>query len=155
MKILVTVGTTGFDELFRACDALDWNGHEVLFQIGPSRYSPTLERAVRYTGNIKEAYGWADVVITHAGAGSVFTLLEMGRRIVVVPNLTRRDKHQSELARFVEANRFAIVAWSPDELGDALRRLDGFDFQPYRKREFFLGGELSARMKAALRGERA
>ena len=153
MNFLVTVGTTGFDRLFMYCDTLDWSGHVVRWQIGPGKFCPAGTGSERYIANIHEAYSWADVVITHAGAGTVYTLLELGKRIIVVPNLTRRDKHQRELARFVEMNQFGIVAWDPESVGDAIRRLDEFDFKPYNKYGFFLGNELSARMKAALMGQ--
>ena len=56
----------------------------------------------------------ADVVITHAGTGSILTTLLCGKVPLVVPRSASAgehvDEHQSDLAKFAELNGYASVA---------------------------------------------
>jgi beta-1,4-N-acetylglucosaminyltransferase len=53
----------------------------------------------------------ADIAVVHAGAGTVFNLLKKGLKLVVVPNLDRKDKHQIELADYLHENDYAEVCY--------------------------------------------
>ena len=54
----------------------------------------------------------ADVVISHAGAGSILEALELGKRLVVCVNDALMDNHQAELATALEARGHVVVAAS-------------------------------------------
>ena len=84
--MLVTVGTTEFDDLVRAVDddkvlrrLGDMGFGRVLFQIGKGEYTPrspvsaallTVE-FYRFKPNLKADMAEAQLIITHAGAGSI------------------------------------------------------------------------------------
>jgi beta-1,4-N-acetylglucosaminyltransferase len=108
MKVLVTVGSTVFDSLVsvldKKCDSVN-----MLFQLSNGKYTPVNHDFKRFIPNIDSEYKKYDLVVTHAGAGSVYALLEKGKQILVVPNLERDDDHQKELAQFVEENNFGTV----------------------------------------------
>lgn len=68
---------------------------------------------------LHEAFGSADVVVTHAGVGSVLACLRQGKVPVVLPRTARHsehiDDHQLQFARLL-AERNLAVCVDPDEL---------------------------------------
>jgi len=67
----------------------------------------------------------AEVVVSHAGVGSILCALRAGHTPIVFPRLKRYaetvDDHQAELARALAERGTVIAAWSPDELAAAVR----------------------------------
>lgn len=74
--------------------------------------------------SLDEAMRGADLVVSHAGAGSVFEALGLRRPLLVVVNETLMDNHQVELAEEL-AGRGHLRWCVPEDVGQALR-----DFQP-------------------------
>ena len=143
MKVLVTVGTTRFDSLISAVEhSLILNQHEVLVQCAEGLQSERYN-CTKFIENIDEAYCSADLVITHAGAGSVFRLLECEANILVVPNLERQDDHQNELARFVDENQYGLVCYDVEQLDTVLQQATTFRAAPYKKSEFHAASEIA------------
>lgn len=132
--IFVTVGTNEarFDRLLRAVDGLDV-GEGLVVQHGPSAIRPARARCVDYLDydQVVEAMREADVVVTHAGVGSVMTALMSGKRPVVVPRLRRFgeavDDHQLEFARSLATTGLVRLVEDPDDLADALGGLEPVD----------------------------
>lgn len=151
MKILVTVGTTPFDALIQAADqiALAHPELQFQFQIATGDYTPAYGHSISF-GDIAPMYEWADLIISHAGAGTVYQLLEEGKRLIVVPNLTRRDPHQSELAWYVEIRKFAPVCWDLVKLESIMLRIEEFPWAPYARSPFFLAEELQSLLAKSL-----
>jgi len=56
------------------------------------------------------------VIITHAGAGTVFQLLEDKAKMVVIPNHDRIDAHQLDIAQYVDNNKFASVCYDLENI---------------------------------------
>lgn len=146
MKILATVGTTAFDEMIQAVDEMIDPAYKCIFQIANGSYLPVNGSWFRFSHD-DPMYEWADIVITHAGAGSVFTLLEMGKKMLVVPNLKRRDPHQQELAEYVEREKFSQVCWDVTGIKDCVNLALEFIPKPYTTRKFFLSQELSKKIQ--------
>ncbi|XP_053130078.1 putative bifunctional UDP-N-acetylglucosamine transferase and deubiquitinase ALG13 [Hemicordylus capensis] len=109
----VTVGTTSFDELIAAVTApeslqvlqnLGYN--KLVLQVGRGAVCPdsvstatfTLD-VFRFKNSLSEDVQKADLVISHAGAGSCLEVLEAGKPLLVVVNDKLMDNHQLELAR--------------------------------------------------------
>lgn len=156
--IFVTVGTNEarFDRLLRAVDALGADG-ELVVQHGPSSIRPARARCIEYLSydEIVELMRTADVVVTHAGVGSVMTALTNGKRPIVVPRLRRFDEavddHQLEFARSLAASGLVRLVEDPAELGGALDGLEPVDpvaFGPARR----LVAELRAYLAERLDG---
>ena len=131
--IFVTVGSQlPFDRLVRAVD--QWS-HErgrrdVFAQIGVARFRPryipwvtTLDAA-----QFQEKLTNADVVVSHAGTGSIITALERGKPIVVMPRRAdlgeTRNDHQFSMARRLQEEGLIRVAFDAAGL---TRELDGID----------------------------
>lgn len=117
-KIFITVGTTRFDLLCQTITtspvlrALKKLGcEEINFQIGNSDYEPgdnTKEEVIintyRFKDSIQDDILRADLVISHAGAGSCLEALEANKPLLVVVNEDLMDNHQLELAEQLQVD---------------------------------------------------
>jgi len=139
--ILVTIGTTAFDSLIKVIDQTFPKSTDILLQIADGEYKPTSFPFITFIENIDEYYLKADVIICHAGAGTVYKLLEMDKKIIVVPNMTRSDPHQRELAEFVKANNYGLVSEKLKDLHKIVKESDFFQPQKYSK-PIFTGNKL-------------
>jgi len=136
MKIFVTVGTTAFPELLNAINKQNIDKiYEMVVQSTQGDLS-TFNNAFSFIDDIESWYNWADVIITHAGAGSVYNLLEKQKKLIVVPNTYRQDKHQLELANFVKRNKLALVCYDLTSLMAMLEEVLLMKFNQYSKDDF-------------------
>lgn len=142
MNIFVTVGHTYYNSLFKAVnEQLSPEKYSVVNQISTGSYRPEKHSYFKFTENVEMEIEKADIVITHAGAGSVYHLLELGKPIVVVPNFERVDEHQKDLADFVSQNNYACVCRNLAELEQCVQLAHKGSFTPYL-RDAFRGYEL-------------
>lgn len=145
IKGLVMVGTTTFDTLIASLDKSS-DRISLTFQIANGNYIPTCHKYERFIPNIKTIYSDFDFIITHAGAGSVYNLLEQRYKFAVVPNLERSDKHQLELANYVEINNYAstfmVDEFNDVELFDLYIAILEKTHNIYKKEPFFKGKEI-------------
>jgi len=148
MKVLVTVGTTPFDSLIRFCDENLSSDLELTLQVSDKGiYLPKKSQFFRFADNIAEYYDKSDVVVTHAGAGTVFNLLEMGKRIIVVPNLDRDDGHQKDLAKVISQKKWGLVCWDMDTLPQLIEKVTTCELVPYDRQKFSGGPFINAMIK--------
>lgn len=137
IQVFVTVGAQmPFDRMVRAVD--EWAGRrdrgaDVFAQIGDATYEPRHVRFARFLEppEFKAAYERADVIVAHAGTGSILAAMELGKPIVVMPRRaalreTRNDHQVATAERFQALGRIP-VAWDERELGEILDRLDGIE----------------------------
>ncbi|XP_028046838.2 UDP-N-acetylglucosamine transferase subunit ALG13 homolog [Monomorium pharaonis] len=111
--VFVTVGTTKFDDLITTVlsravlEALSTRNYKhLILQIGNSKLKPDCTarygfnkiETFRLSPSIGEYMQLADLVISHAGAGSVLEALEKHKHLIVVTNDFLMDNHQIELA---------------------------------------------------------
>jgi UDP-N-acetyl-D-mannosaminouronate:lipid I N-acetyl-D-mannosaminouronosyltransferase len=137
MNIFVTVGHTHYNSLFKAVnEQLNNREYTVVNQISDGDYLPNNHEYFTFTQKVDEYIDQADIVITHAGAGSVYHLLELGKAIVVVPNFDRVDEHQKDLADFVSFNNYATVCRDLSTLADCVIDAKNKLFTPYRTNPF-------------------
>lgn len=95
-------------------------GIELTAQIAKSKYVPQNCNFFRFSSNINEYYNSADIIISHAGAGTIYNLLENNKKLIVVPNLDRSDKHQLEITKYLSGNNFAYCAYDFTDLKSIL-----------------------------------
>lgn len=117
-KVVVTVGTTDrdFRRLIARLVSIIPDGAEVLWQTGDSSVDDLGIDAHRLIpeADLVAAIRAADVVITHAGAGSLALVLQSGKVPVFVPRRAEFDEqiddHQVELARWADSKGLAVMA---------------------------------------------
>ncbi|NHE55634.1 PssE/Cps14G family polysaccharide biosynthesis glycosyltransferase [Cyclobacterium plantarum] len=137
MKILVTVGTTRFDSLIKYLDELILPSDMAFtFQIADGAYKPVNHPFFSFSKKIDQYYQSSDVIICHAGAGTIYKLLELRKRIIIVPNTERTDNHQLDIAAFMGNNGYALTVIDFDELFNALQQIKGIDLLPFEKHDF-------------------
>lgn len=130
--IFITVGTTDFDALVAAGDALAAASSEpVIIQIGHGDVEPQHAEWFRFAPSLDAYYARADVVVTHGGLGTVTEVLRCGLRVVGVSNPDRFDRHQDQiLAAFEQAGH---LVWCRDlaDLARAIEQARQAVFVPY------------------------
>jgi len=145
MNILVTVGTTKYDSLISYIDSeSNFNNLSIEFQIANGKYIPHKHQYFNFTerNNIIRKYKEKDIIITHAGAGTIYKLLEMKKKFIVVPNLDRIDKHQMDIADFISKNKYALVAYNLTQIGMFIDVIHSCNFKNFDKNEFFKTDEI-------------
>jgi UDP-N-acetylglucosamine transferase subunit ALG13 len=133
--IFVTVGSSiSFDRLIRAVD--DWAGtrnrRDVFAQIGQTEYKPRNIEAVQLLdpSEFRKHVIAADLIVAHAGMGSIITALENGKPILVLPRraclLETRNDHQVATAVQFAKKDGVIVAMHEGELSTKLDQAGKF-----------------------------
>ena len=121
--ILVTVGTQYFDELIAEVDGLVRDGliaGRVYAQIGLCRVMPTHLDWVRFDRGLADKMRTAELIITHAGTGSVIEAIQSGRPFIAVVNGGKAGDHQREFLESLSGTHDFCWIHSPAELAAAL-----------------------------------
>lgn len=146
MKYLITIGTTSFDTLIKHIDQSPLLSNcDITLQIANGTYTPRNFSYFRFKKDILNIYN-EHTIVTHAGAGTVFSLLDKGSKFIAIPNLERQDKHQLELARYLDLNNYSKV-FDNFELLDSYLASSGIlkeKFNAYKKNSFFKATEIKA-----------
>ena len=127
--IVVTVGTQlGFDRLIEAMDRLAPElGTQVIAQTGKGQYVPRNMEAhemiepSRFEPMVKEA----EVIVSHAGIGSVLTAARYAKPIVLMPRRAslgeHRNDHQMATSRKLDGRPGILIAQDETELAERIR----------------------------------
>jgi len=112
--IFLTVGTQlPFDRLVRGMD--DWAAAhpdtEVFGQIGPASYRPRHFNHAEFLppDEIDEHFRRAQVIVAHAGVGSIVSSLTLRKPIIVMPRRQALGEHRSD-------HQVATARWLEEEL---------------------------------------
>ena len=137
-KIFASVGThpQAFDRLLKELDRIapkhsEW---EIIAQAGNSKYAPKNFVFKKYFNGKKfnEKIKWADVVLSHGGAGTIISALLHKTPLIVVPRLKKfkehTNDHQLDLAKVLEREGKAITVFDIKELEQNI--LKAFSFKP-------------------------
>jgi len=140
--IFATVGTQlPFDRLIRAIDewAASRASPQVFAQIGPTAFTPCHLQYAQFidAAEFRTRVQQAQVVVAHAGMGSIITALELGKPIVVMPRRAdlgeHRNDHQLQMVRSFLVNPHIRVAMDEFALAghlDALRTAAHSEMSP-------------------------
>ena len=130
-----------FDRLIRTLDAIAEKGvlkDEVIAQIGSCNYEPKHLKWQRFLNKdeFDRHISECDLLITHAGEGSVMTGLLMGKKVIAVPRYKRYGEHvsdhQLQIARAMEKQKCLINVENTDDLEHVLKNLDSYELLPYK-----------------------
>ncbi|XP_051945090.1 UDP-N-acetylglucosamine transferase subunit ALG13 homolog [Xyrauchen texanus] len=135
--VFVTVGTTCFEDLVvtvtsdEAVKALIDRGYtDMILQVGRGSVVPDSEscpglrvEVFRFKDSIAEDMRHADLVISHAGAGSCLEALGANKALLVVVNDKLMDNHQLELAKQLQSDSHLIYC-TCSTLPQTLKEMD-------------------------------
>ena len=135
--IFVTVGTHNqqFNRLLIEIDRLVEKGKikNVIAQIGYSTYAPKNYkwfRFLNFEGMVK-LQKRADIIITHAGVGSIMTALDIDKPTIVVPRLSKYkehvDNHQLFTTKELEKTDKVIAVYDINNLSKAIEKAKMFN----------------------------
>lgn len=131
--ILVTVGTTDFDDLVRAVDKIAPElSEDVCMQIGKGRYLPKNTEWFRFDNNMVKQYESASLIIAHGGAATTFEILHLGKKLISVDNKDIKDMHQMDILRRLSKDRYLIWCKKTSDIRDAIDKSGSYGFQPYK-----------------------
>ena len=130
--IFVTVGEQlPFDRLVRTVD--EWaaeSGKQVFAQIGNSELKPSHIEYKRLLdpNEFRNKMLSAEIVVAHAGMGTIISAMEMGKPILIMPRKSslgeHRNDHQTATASRFLALNYVSVAFDETELAIKLAHLD-------------------------------
>lgn len=112
MRIFVTVGTTEFHQLTDALAATELlAGHQLIIQCGSVRPKEIRPGVVvfDYANNILNHIAEADLIISHAAAGTRLDVIGQGKPHIMVCNDSLAGNHQMEMIRANEDNKSCRV----------------------------------------------
>lgn len=147
-NIFITVGTTQFDSLVEVINTIEianvfktFQCQKLTIQIGTGK-SIDFKKSAFYKDISIELYTikpsimddiqTADLIISHAGAGSCLEGLCAGKPMVVVVNELLMGNHQIELAQQL-ADEGYLIYCTPKTLANTLIQLDLSKLKPYEK----------------------
>lgn len=121
-----------FDRLIKELDQLVGNGtisDEVFGQIGASNYIPKNFSFEKFMSadKFKQCQKQADLIISHAGTGSLVNSLKLGKQVISVPRFLKynehTDNHQLEVSKALADEGFLIEVLDISLLGQAILNL--------------------------------
>jgi len=143
--IFCTVGTTEFDPLIQAMDALAPRMDEpVVFQIGAGYYEPIQGEWFRFRSSIEDLVAEASLVVAHGGFGTTIEVLQSGTPLVSVPNPDRYDQHQEAILGRFAADGYLIACSDLADLDDAIARVRTTALKTYPEPQTTLHIEIKA-----------
>lgn len=131
--IFVTVGNTDpFDRLIQAVER--WSltrtpRKDIFAQIGGGEFVPTSFPAARFLDPLtfQSRFQEAEIVISHAGMGTIITALELGKPLIVMPKRAslgeQRNEHQLATVEHICGKYGILVANDEHELPTVLDQL--------------------------------
>lgn len=138
MDILICVGASefGLDRLLKyvdeLCEEKVLDGNRIVAQTGCSKYKPIYYKSFKLIDrdDFIKYVDKSDVMISHAGTGSVTPALKKGKKVIVFPRLKdygeHIDNHQLELAEVFTVNGYTMCATTKEELKDSLLKISSF-----------------------------
>lgn len=138
MDILISVGASeyGLDRLLKIidelCDEGLLDGRHIVAQKGSSKYDPKNYKSFKLIARDEyQTYiDKADVIISHAGTGSVIPPIKMGKKVIVFPRREQYgehlDDHQLELADVFTKAGFTLCATDKETLKACITNLNKF-----------------------------
>lgn len=142
--ILVMLGTQNND-FHRLLDEIERNiengniNEEVIVQAGFTKYKSNKMKIFDLTSkkNLEDLIKKADLIITHAGVGSIEMSLEQNKKVIAVPRLKKYKEHVNDHQKDIEGE-FNKRGWiiginDVSELGIALKKVGNFIPKKYEK----------------------
>jgi len=131
--IFVTVGTheQGFERMVRKMDELVKGkkiNEKVIIQTGCTTYKPKACKWFKFISpqQFEQICKKSNLIITHAGVGSIMTALKFSKTAIVVPRLKKfgehRDDHQLQITKELEKQGKVLAVYDITDLEKAISK---------------------------------
>ena len=110
---------------------------KVVVQAGHNQYESNSMEIFSFVSNdkIQKLYEEADLIVTHAGAGSMLQAIQNHKKIIAVPRLEKYGEHvndhQIELAQKFESLGYLIAYQDGEDFIQVYQRAKQFQPRPY------------------------
>ena len=144
MKVLVSFGSKKkkkFTRLFKIIDELCvenvLDGNQVIAQVGFDNYQSEQYKCFDMIADeeFKKLIDEADLIIAHAGTGTVISSIKKRKKVIVFPRMAKYDEHyddhQLELAALFARQGYVLQATSKEELKYQIEHIDEFTPTPF------------------------
>lgn len=144
LKILVTIGSMKekkFTRLFKIIDELCEekviDGKNVIAQVGFDNYNSNNFNVFDMIDdyNFKKMIEDVDLIITHAGTGTVISCIKMGKKVIIFPRMKEYDEHyddhQLELCELFNNKNYALIAKNKEELIECINKINEYTPQKF------------------------
>lgn len=144
LKVLVSIGSMQgccFTRLFKILDKLCeeniLNGQDMVAQCGYDNYVSEYYQTFDMVSDeeFKKLIDQADVIICHAGTGTVTSSLKRKKKVILFPRMLKYnehyDDHQLELCKIFADMGYVLCAMNKKELIECINRIDTFEPKPF------------------------
>lgn len=144
MKILVTIGSMSerkFTRLFKIIDELCaegfLNGRDITAQVGFDQYHSEYYQCFDMVSDeqFKQFIDQSDLIISHAGTGTVTSCIKKGKKVIIFPRLEKYqehyDDHQMDLTTLFVTQGYVRSAINKEELRKEIAEIDYFHPTPF------------------------
>lgn len=133
--VFITLGTQGnqfprcLEMVEKLIDELHPN-HEFIAQVGYTKYESSKIKILPFLSEteFKKYVKLADVIITHAGSGALFSAIQQGKKAIAVARLQHYNEmvndHQTELVRKLSEEGYILDGTY--SIIDAWKKIEGF-----------------------------
>ena len=136
--ILVTLGTQKqqFNRLLDYIEASNIKD-KIIVQAGHTKYYSKKMKIFDFISydEMNEYINKADLIITHAGTGSIITPLKMGKKVVACPRLKEYDEHvddhQTQLVDIFYEEGYILKLNEENDLNELLKNIKNFKPKKY------------------------
>jgi len=136
--IFVTVGTGKFERLVKVADELAKRVKEkVIIQKGSSVCDVKNAECFEFSSDFDKYVEKADIIISHGGAGTIFSLMGKGKKVIGVANLNRIDRHQEEILEELDKQENLIYCKDFNLLRD-VKKIKNIKLKKYKKPGFWI-----------------
>lgn len=130
--IFVTVGThnQGFPRLIKKMDQIAGNiGEDIIIQTGFTEIEPKNAQWFKFKDidDIKNYFRNADIIVAHAGAGTLLDALSFKKPVIAVPRLKKYGEHidnqQLELTEVLAESGKIFAVYNIDQLEYTIKKV--------------------------------
>jgi UDP-N-acetylglucosamine transferase subunit ALG13 len=149
--IFVTIGTQEpFDRLIKVIDEIApaLKGIPVIAQVSKTNYKAKNIQTLEFISptEFNTYFAQAQLIVSHAGMGTIISALEQEKPIIVMPRLVKykehRSDHQLATANKFEALNYVHVAYNETELKNKLITVLHSNLKPLHKLGKYASKEL-------------
>lgn len=141
MKILVLVGTIQlpFTRMLTEIENyfIQFPNIEIDAQIGHTAFESSFIKTSDFIkfDELQKLYIDADLIITHAGVGSIMQGLKLNKKMIVCARYSELgehvDNHQLEILKNFSSKNYIIPWFKEDSIGNIISQTDTFPFKDF------------------------